>query len=89
MSSNFDFSARVRSEGKITIPAEIREQMNLSQGEFIEVSIKKSKWYELLDWGTMDGATINWTNMNSDTQTYISTNYSCDSHGNPWGETNV
>ena len=87
MSSNFDFSARVRSEGKITIPAEIREQMNLSQGEFIEVSIKKSKWYEMLDWSTMNSNLVNFTNFTPQAQNYIQTTYSCDAQGNKWGAT--
>jgi len=86
MSSKIDFTAKVRSEGKITIPAEIREQLSIDKGEYVQVSIHKSEWYEMLDWGTMDSTLMNFNNFPDKAKNYITTTYSCDSSGNKWGE---
>ena len=89
MSSKIDFTAKVRSEGKITIPVEIREQLSIEKGEYVQVSIHKSEWYEMLDWGTMDSMLVNFNAFPEQMKTYITTTYSCDSGGNKWGEVYV
>ena len=89
MSSKFDFTARVRSEGKITIPSELREQLNVQQGDFVNVSVQKPEWYEMIDWGQMNSATINLNTLPVEAQNYIITTYSCDSGGSPWRRENV
>ena len=89
MSSKFDFAARVRSEGKITIPSELRSELNIEQGDIIRVSVHKPEWYELLDWSQMSSSTVNFNALPLNAQTYISTNYSCDSGGNSWRKQDV
>lgn len=49
MSSKFDFTARVRSEGKITIPSELREQLNIQRGELLQFAVHRSALLEALD----------------------------------------
>lgn len=39
----FTFSAQIDSKGRITIPAEIREQFNLQQGDTIQAGVFSSK----------------------------------------------
>ena len=89
MSSKKVFAARVRSEGKITIPTEVRDQLNLQQGELLEVSIHKPEWYELLDWSQMSQTVVNFNALPPKAQSYITTNFSCDSTGLYWGQKDV
>ncbi len=87
MSSKKDFTAKIRAEGKITIPSAIREKMNLEQGDIINVSVNKPEWYEMLDWSQMDSALVNFNAFPSDAQAYIASSYSCDLSGKTWGIT--
>ena len=87
MSSKIDFSARIRAEGKITIPVDLRKQLNLNQGDIVKMSVNKPEWYEMLDWSQMDSSLVNFNAFPSDAQSYISTSYSCDSTGKTWGTT--
>jgi AbrB family looped-hinge helix DNA binding protein len=87
MSKEFSFTARIRQEGKITIPAELRDQMNLDEGTFVEVSLHKTQWYEMLDWHQMSNQTVNFSALPTDAQNYIASNYSTDSSGTPWRKT--
>lgn len=49
MSSKFDFTARVRSEGKITIPSELREHLNLQPGELLKLTVHRTVLDDLFD----------------------------------------
>lgn len=89
MSSKFNFPAKVRREGKITIPIEVRDQMNLKEGTFVNVSVSKTKWYEMLDWSQMSQTVVNFSALPSDAQNYISSNYTCDSRGTAWRTNDV
>lgn len=89
MSSTLGFTAKVRKEGKITIPSEIREQLNLKQGDFIQASVSKTKWYELLDWSQMNSTVVNIANMPAEARNYITSNYTTDASGITWRTNNV
>ena len=47
------FIARLRKDGKITIPKEIRELLKIEPGELVDIDIKKPNWWDLLDWDEM------------------------------------
>lgn len=89
MSSKYGFVTHVRGEGKVTIPSELREQLNLQQGDLVEVSIHKPEWYEMLDWSQMSASVINYSALPNEARNYISATYSCDSSGVPWRKQDV
>ena len=53
------FIARVRAEGKITIPKELRKLLTINQGDLVTLTIKKPEWWELLDWTEMGPEAFN------------------------------
>ena len=71
MSSKIDFTAKVRSEGKITIPAEVRNRLSISQGDTVKVSVKKDDWYEMIEWSVTGTAFLNMDGLTADAHAYI------------------
>ena len=63
------FVARVRKDGKITIPKEIRGYMAIGEGDLIEVSLKKPMWWDMLDWDNMGQKT--WNMLSEDIKNII------------------
>ena len=53
------FVARVRKDGKITIPKEIRELLKIEPHEFVDIDIRIANWWDLLDWGEMGEEAFN------------------------------
>lgn len=53
------FIARVRKDGKITIPKEIRELMKIEPDEFVDIRIRKANWWDMLDWDSMGEEAFN------------------------------
>lgn len=53
------FVARVRKDGKITIPKEVRELLEINPGEFVDIKIKKPSWWDMLDWDEMGEEAFN------------------------------
>ena len=53
------FVARVRKDGKITIPKEIRELLKIEPSELVNIDIRKSNWWDLLDWDEMGEEAFN------------------------------
>lgn len=47
------FVARVRKDGKITIPTEVRDLLKIKPNELLDVNIRKPNWWEMLDWDEM------------------------------------
>ena len=47
------FIAKVRAEGKITIPKELRINHKINQGDYVTITIKKPEWWEFLNWDEM------------------------------------
>ena len=73
MSKKADFVSRVRKEGKITIPKEHRELLNINRGDLIEVSVRKPSWWEMIDWDEMDLGDVNMSNFPKEAAEYIRT----------------
>ncbi len=53
------FVARVRKDGKITIPKEIRELLKIKPDEFVDINIRKPDWWDMLDWDEMGEEAFN------------------------------
>ncbi len=53
------FVARVRKDGKITIPKEIRELLKIEPHEFVDIDIRIANWWDLLDWDEMGEEAFN------------------------------
>jgi len=53
------FVARVRKDGKITIPKEIRELLKIEPGELVNIDIRKPNWWDLLDWDELGEEAFN------------------------------
>ncbi|GAF87022.1 unnamed protein product [marine sediment metagenome] len=53
------FVARVRKDGKITIPKEIRELLKIEPHELVDIDIRKPNWWDLLDWDEMGEEAFN------------------------------
>ena len=53
------FVARVRKDGKITIPKEIRELLKIEPHEFVDIDIRIANWWDLLDWDKMGEEAFN------------------------------
>jgi len=53
------FVARVRKDGKITIPKEIRELLKIEPSELVNIDIRKPNWWDLLDWDEMGEEAFN------------------------------
>ena len=53
------FVTRVRKDGKITIPKEIRELLKIEPNELVDIDIRKPNWWDLLDWDKMGEEAFN------------------------------
>ena len=71
MSSKIDFTAKVRSEGKITIPVDVRNRLSINQGDTVKVSVKKDDWYEAIDWIVTGTSFLNMDGLTEDAHAYI------------------
>jgi len=38
------FSNKVTSSGRVTIPKELRDKLNLEEGDRVKVKVQKDKW---------------------------------------------
>ena len=74
MSKKVGFVSRVRTEGKITIPKEHRELLDIKKGDLIEVSIRKPNWWEMLDWDEIDLSNVNLSGFPKEAHEYIRNN---------------
>lgn len=53
------FVARVRKDGKITIPTEIRELLKINPKDFVDINIRKPNWWDLIRWDEMGEEAFN------------------------------
>ena len=50
---SYSFVARIRKDGKITIPKEVRDLLKVEADDLYEISMRRPNWWELLDWNKM------------------------------------
>ena len=50
---SYSFVARIRKDGKITIPKEVRELLKVEADDLYEINMRKPNWWEMIDWNEM------------------------------------
>lgn len=80
------FIAQVRTEGKITIPAETRRHLILVPGDIIKVTVEKPNWYEMIDWTQMNPMMVNLDKFPKKAVDYIHETYTYDPAKGKWTE---
>ena len=48
-----EFVACIRANGKMTIPKEVRDLLNIKPDDLYLVRIRRPDWWEMLDWDEM------------------------------------
>ena len=47
------FVARIRKDGKITVPKDVRDLLKVQADDLYEITMRKPDWWDLLDWNEM------------------------------------